>query len=275
VNLQYSDPENRTGVIRTGLSVPYSAEFREMGTNFALLNEAVGKTKGRQLAMDPLKDKVFSRDLPPAVARQPMWRWIVQWLLLPLFLLDVAARRLASTIAMSVYVELAVFVMALAAMYQPGVSPMIVVYALIVAELVGWAIRWRSIGPTLAFFTGTVRGLSRAAQRSEQSLSRLKGVREKVREDMATPAEASEPEPKTIKLEPAPTRRGRKFDVGDEQAAKPAGDLTESLGGAQQVEPGQQPSQQTGPAPGSMADRLKRAKQRAQDQIRDQKDKEK
>ena len=274
VNLQYSDPENHSGVIRTGLSVPYSAEFREMGTNFALLDEAAAKTKGRRLTMEVPKDNVFSRDLPPAVARRPMWRWVVQWLLLPLFLLDVAARRLASTLAMSVYAEVAVFVMTLAALYRPGGSPMVVVYALIAAEAVGWAIRWRYIGPVLAFFTGTVRGLARAGERSEEALSRLKDVREKVREDRTGPSETPRPEPRTIKLDPPAAGRQRKFDVGDAQAAKPAGDLTDSLGGATTAEPGAQSSPSSGPAAGSMADRLKRAKQRAQDQIRDQKDKE-
>ncbi|MBI4580418.1 MAG: VWA domain-containing protein, partial [Planctomycetes bacterium] len=275
VSLQYSDPEHKAGSIRTGLSVPYSAEFRVLGTDFGLLEAAASKTKGRMLAMDPLKDQVFSRDLPPAVARQPMWRWLVQWLLLPLFLLDVASRRLASTLATSIYVEAAVFVMALAALHRPGGSLMSIVYALIVAEAVGWAIRWQYLGPTVAFFTASVRGLSRAGQRSARALSRLKDVREKVRQDLAAPAQAPEPEsPRTIPLEPA-AARGRKFDVGDAEAAKPVGDLTESLGGAQASGPETSrpvvPSS-AGPATGGLADRLRRAKQRAQEQIKEQKD---
>jgi hypothetical protein len=257
--------------------VPYSAEFRDMGTNFGLLEQAAGKTKGRRLAMDPVKDNVFSRDLPPAIARQPMWRWIVTWLLLPLFLLDVASRRLASTVAMSAYVEVAVFVMALAAMWRPGASLMVIFYALILAELVGWAVRWQSIGPALAWLTAGVRGLSRASERSAGALSRLKGVRERVREDMAETAKPAEQtpveRPRTIKLEPL-SDRSRKFDVGDEQAAKPAGDLTESLGGAKTAGPETTSRGTSGPTGGGLADRLKKAKQRAADQIKEQKDKE-
>jgi uncharacterized membrane protein/Mg-chelatase subunit ChlD len=279
VSLTYTDPDNKAGMIKTGLSVPYSAEFREMGTNFGLLDEVAAKTNGRRLAMDPLKDDVFSRKgLPPAIARQPMWRFVIQWLLLPLFLLDVASRRLASTVATSVYVEVAVFAMVLATLYHPGWSWVSgIVWALIIAECVGWAIRWRAIGPTLAFFTASVRSLSGVGQRGAQSLSRLKGVREKVREDMDKPVATAQPEPptsRTISLEPAAARK-RKFDVGDEQAAKPATDLTESLGGAKAETPDttSRPGR-PGVAGGSLSDRLKKAKQRAQDQIKEQKDEE-
>jgi hypothetical protein len=278
VSLTYTDPENKAGMIKTGLSVPYSAEFREMGTNFSLLDEVATKTKGRRLAMDPIKDAVFNHNLRPAIARQPMWRFVVQWLLLPLFLLDVASRRLASTVAMSIYVEVAVFVMALAALYHPGWSYANIVWAMIIAECVGWAIRWRSIGPTIAFFTTGARSLSGVGQRGAKSLSRLKGVREKVREDMtqpATPADKFEPPTsRTIALDPAADSK-RKFDVGDERAAKPAADLNESLGGATPTGPDTtgRPGQ-SGPAGGSLSDRLRKAKQRAQDQIKEQKDEE-
>jgi uncharacterized membrane protein/Mg-chelatase subunit ChlD len=276
VSMSYSGPDIQGGMVRTGLSVPYSSEFRETGTNFALLQDAMTRSKGRQLAMDPVKDQVFSRNLPPAIARQPMWRWVVQWLLLPLFLLDVAARRLASTVATSIYVEVAVFVMALAATWQPGGSLPGLVFSLLLAELVGWAIRWQSIGPALAFLTASVRGLSRAGQRSAGSLSRLKDVRERIREEKtaAPGAEPIEPKrPRTIALEPAATR-GRKFDVGDQQGGRPAADLTESLGGARATGPdsGGTGKSAAGPAGGGLADRLKRAKQRAQDQIKEKND---
>jgi len=277
VSLNYNDPFGKGGIIKAGLSVPYSAEFRDLGTNFGLLEQAARKTKGRRLAMDPLKDDVFSRDLPPAVARQPMWRWLVTWVLLPLFLLDVASRRLASTVAMSVYVEVAVFVMMLAALWRPGSSLMVIVYAFILAELVGWAVRWQSIGPTLAWLTAGVRGLSRAGQRSAGSLSRLKNVREKVREDLAESAKPAEParaeRPGTIKLESL-ADKSRKFDVGEVEGAKPAKDLTEALGGAKPAGPESTPRPGSGQAGGSLADRLKRAKQRAADQIKEQKDQE-
>lgn len=279
VSLNYSDPFGQDGIIKTGLSVPYSAEFRDLGTNLSLLEQAASRTGGRRLAMDPLKDDVFNRNLPPAIARRPMWRWIVTWVLLPLFLLDVASRRLASTVAMSVYVEVAVFVMVLAALWRPGGSLAIIIYAFILAELAGWAVRWRSIGPALAFLTAPVRHLSRAGQRSAGALSRLKGVRERIRDDMSETAKpAEEPRgqrPRGIKLEPAAESKSRKFDVGESEAGKPAKDLTESLGGAKPAEPDSSTSSGTsGPSGGSLADRLRKAKQRAADQMKEQKDKE-
>jgi hypothetical protein len=228
---------------------------------------------------------VFSRNLPPSVSRQPVWRWVVQWLLLPLFLLDVAARRLASTLALSIYVEVAVFVVALAVLYSVDAPVWAYPGALILAEVVGWAIRWRWIGPAVQFLT--LSGL-RSAQ-SEKALSQLKGVREKVREGLAAQpggasgapgasAEETRRPDAAIPLEPAADRRKR-FDVGDAAAAKPAVDLTDALDGARADQPGAggagpkpRPGQQG--AEGDMASRLLKAKQRAQEQIKEQSENE-
>ncbi|MCL2330693.1 MAG: hypothetical protein FWC56_05275, partial [Phycisphaerae bacterium] len=281
ISLAYSDPQQRSGLIKTGLSVPYSSEFRDMGTNFGVLEEIREQTHGRQLAMDSIKDEVFSRKgLLPAVARQPMWRFVLQWLLLPLFLLDVASRRLASTVAMSVYVEAAVFVMALATLYRPDGSLIsAILWSLIIAECVGWAIRWRTIGPMLAFFTVGVRSMAGIGQRGVQSLSQLKDVHEKTREEITKPAISREkiamPSPKMTPLESPKTQRGRKFDVGDERAAQSSGDLSSSLGGAKKESPGaggRADGQSNASAGSSLSDRLRKAKQRAQDQIKEQKD---
>ena len=58
----------------------------------------------------------------------------------------------------------------------------IVPLALILAEIVGWSIRYRDIIPTIQFFTGGVAALARVGQRSTASLEQLKDVREKVRD---------------------------------------------------------------------------------------------
>ncbi len=275
INLQYRAPDDRSGTIRTGLALPYSPEFRELGTNLSTLSRVVDRSGGKMFgAMNPETDDFFRRDLPPVVSRQPVWRWVVTWLLLPLFLLDVAGRRLASIVAMSVYVEIVVLVVACAALYTAHVSLISAIpLSLILAEIVGWSIRYRSIVPTIQFFTSGVSALARVGQRSTASLEQLKDVREKVREGIESKRAAAE-ETETIPLEPAADRR-RRFDVGDEAAAKPAKDLADALGGAaartQDLEDrpgeGRKPGQVRPGEAGDLASRLRKAKQRAQDEM--------
>lgn len=295
--LTYADPTSKSKdgkpvyrTITTGLSVPYSPEFRELKTNMGLLDGVVQKSHGRMLAMDPVKDNVFSKNLPLSVSRQPVWRWVVQWLLLPLFLLDVAGRRLASALAMSFYVEAAVLVTLCATFYSAYAPAWAYVLALLMAEAVGWAIRWRYIMPTIEFFTYGVSALGRAGQRSTQSLSQLKNVREKVRGEIdgqqagqAGGGRPSVPRPRraapgaqvseSIPLEPSVNPRKR-FDVGDKAAAQPARDLTEAVGGAKAETPEEQAARKTGQgqSPGELTSRLLKAKQRAQEEIKDRKD---
>jgi uncharacterized membrane protein len=281
VSLRYSSPDRQSGLINTGVSVPYSPEFRELGTNLPLLERAAERTHGRLLTMQTPAKKLFDpKDLPVSISRQPVWRWVVQWLLLPLFLLDVAARRLASALAMSIYVEAAFFAVACATIFTawPAHPPIwAFVMALVAAESVGWAIRRRSIGPAIQFITETVS--SHAGQRSAESLTQLKDVREKVRDDLtAKPQAAMEErvgEDSQIPLEdsriplstPDPKTR---FEVDEETAGKPASDLTQALGGADpaamaEAEARKKREGQTG----DMTSRLLRAKKRAQDQMKD------
>jgi hypothetical protein len=282
VTLPYIDPEDQVEgqepqwrMIRTGLSMPYSSEYREFGTNMDLLRRAAEDTGGRVLGLDPQDEEtlasVFDRDLPPSVSRQPIWRWVVMWVLLPLFLLDVAGRRLASVVAMSIYVELAVFAFSCAVLHAAGATGFSsFLAALVFAEVVGWAIRYRYIVPTIQFFTSSVRALSRAGQRSAESLTQLKDVRDKVREDMESKRAEG-----TIELEPI-SEPGARFDIGDDAATKPAGDLIDEVGGAtlmdeSATEDAESEEGDRKPA-GDLASRLKRAKRRARDQMRDQKD---
>lgn len=274
-SLTYTDPNNNneTGIITTGLSVPYSPEFRELGTNLPLLVGVGQKAHGRMLAMNPETDKVFDRNLPPTVSRQPVWRWVVQWLLLPLFLLDVAGRRLASALAMSIYVEAGVFVTLCATMYSAHAPLGMYVLALVMAEAIGWAIRWRYIMPTIQYFTYGVTALARAGQRSTQTVSQLKTVRDKVREDLEKPAAQAAAERKrdtgTIPLEPVASRKTR-FDVGDKAAGQPAKDLTEAVGGAVAETPEERARSAKGKGTtGDLTARLLKAKQRAQEEMKD------
>jgi len=200
---------------------------------------------------------------------------VITWLLIPIFLLDVAARRLASTLAMSIYVEVAVFAVLFGILYAAKATPLAYIGALLLAEVVGWTVRRRYILPTIEFFTSSVTSLARAGHRSAQALSQLKGVREKVREDLRGEQEEAQPEPFSMPLEPAGDPKAR-FEVDEETAAKHAGDLTESLGGAVAVEkdesgkPARRPGRQPGGAD-ELTSRLLKAKRRARDQMDDEK----
>jgi uncharacterized membrane protein len=224
-----SGAHERLGFIDTGVSIPFSPEFRELATNEALLHQMADITGGRVLTMQPDADEVFSHDLPPTTARRPAWDWTLAWLLLPLFLLDVAARRLASWLAFSICVEVLVIVFLLWGLDLIHSSVLTVLGVLILGELIGWSIRWRSISPTVNALTHTVNALVLTGERSRASLAQLKDRRAKVQEERTT--RGAEPE-----TEPAPDAR-RRFDVGDQQAKMPAGDLQQELGGAK-AEPG-------------------------------------
>ena len=276
VNMHYAGPDNKAGVIRSGLSIAYSPEFRELGTNRALLREAAERTGGQLLEMNAVRDRIFERPLPPAEARRPMWRWLVGWVLLPLFLLDVATRRLASTLAMSFFVEATVFVVALGTLgsiHRPAAS---VLTALIIAELVGWAVRWQFIVPSLFYLTATVTGLSRAGQRGAEAMAQLKTRRDQVREKLESTPDSPAASPPPIPLEPA-ADPGRRFEAG-EASDGAAADLGQALGGAKAE--GGKPTQArpTKPAPpkgagtGDVASRLRQAKSRARDSIKERTD---
>jgi hypothetical protein len=281
LNLSYQTPgdkpgEREQGNILTGLTMAYSPEYRQLEANRPLTEQVLRTAGGRMLTRDAMADDVFHFARPITETRQAVWRWVLIWVLLPLFLLDVASRRLASTIAISIYAEatvVAVLVGLLASAHAPWWSYL---GALILAELVGWTIRRDFILPTIYYLTHTVRVLGRAGQRSAESLAHLKGARERAREEMAG-GQAMEPPTPPIPLEPLPDRSAR-YDVGDEKAAEKAGDLTEALGGATKEEAGGGPG---GPgrggqpgegAGGDLTSRLLRAKKRARQDLDAKKD---
>lgn len=233
VGLQYSAPNRPGGLVRTGVSVPYSPEYRDMEANVGLLRQVAQRTGGRWFEpMDPQADELFSRDLPPVVARRPVWWEVIAWLLLPLFVLDVACRRLASVVAMSVYAELAVLVVGVAAMRAVGAAWWGYLGEIVLAEAVGWSIRYRSILPTLQFFTHGVRAVAQVGQRSTGALSQLKDVREQVRGRFEAEIDREAGEP-AARIPSKPRReRSRRFEADDQAEDASASDLAETLGGA-------------------------------------------
>ncbi|MCP4592844.1 MAG: VWA domain-containing protein [bacterium] len=279
-NVGISQEGQFQGSIYAGVSLPFSPEYRELTTNEALLRQVQETSGGRWLEMDPENDPVFSRDLPPTVSKRALWDWTVAWLLLPLFLLDVAARRLASWLAFSVCVEallLAFLLFGLGLAYESWIT---ILGCILLAEAVGWAIRFRSIGPLIDAVTHSVTALGHAGERSQAALDQLKSTRERVqstRTGAGEPGETGERIASSADRAAPPDARTR-FDVGDKAAAKPAGDLHGQLGAAKaqpdfkekRRRPAGAGEGDKGEAEGTTS-RLLRAKRRTQEQ-RDEND---
>jgi uncharacterized membrane protein/Mg-chelatase subunit ChlD len=270
-NVQISGGEGHSlGAIRTGFSVPFSPEYRDLRPNEALLRQVAEITGGRWLEVEPEKADIFSHDLPPTEAKRPAWTWVLAWLLLPAFLLDVAVRRLASWLAISIVVEVVILVVMLFGVDLRYATWWGVLGAFALAELVGWTIRFRYIGPMFEFMTHTVTALAQVGDRSAVALERLKGVHRKVRGGLADKGEG---QAESQAEEPVPLSRavaGRRFDRAETQAGKPAADLGKALGGAEAAQPDAQKTRL--PTPGREGEgtddqtttgRLLRAKRRA------------
>lgn len=101
---------NRTP-IRTGINVPYSAEFRDRQTNEALLENlaqlSVEGVDGKMIEVPPAEENVlegllavnpFRHDLPQATSSQDGWHWLLLAAAV-LFLVDVFNRRVAVSLA--------------------------------------------------------------------------------------------------------------------------------------------------------------------------------
>ncbi len=231
-SIQVYDGDRYLGTIRTGTSVPFSPEYRDLTPNETLLRQIADVTGGRWLDAGPDQADVFRHDLPPAEAKRPSWDWVLAWLILPAFLLDVAVRRLASWLALSMVVEIVILIVLLFGMglrYAPwwGVGG-----AFVLAELIGWTMRFRYIGPLFDFLTHGVTALAQTGQRSADALEQLKGTRDRVRDELKG---GNEDAMRRIEhpAEPiSPETAKRRFDVGDKEASKPVTDLDEALDGA-------------------------------------------
>jgi uncharacterized membrane protein len=254
------------GTVRTGFSMPFSPEYRDLAPNEGLLRQVAETTGGRWLDVEGESADVFSHDLPPTEAKRPAWEWVLAWLLLPLFLLDVAVRRLASWLALSVVVEIVILVVLLFGLELRFAPWWGVLGAFLLAELVGWIIRFRSIGPLFDMLTHTITALGQAGDRSAVALEQLKHTRDRVRGGFEGRSQDESQTPD----EPASVPRStatRRFDVGEQRAKRPAGDLGAALGGAQAEEkPGTARPGAARPEDGedeATTSRLLRAKRRA------------
>ncbi len=81
-------------MIRSGVTVAYSPEFRDLNVNEMLLREIAQQAGGRVLAASADAETVFAHNLPPTVTRTPIWQTLLQ-LAVFAFILDVAVRRIA------------------------------------------------------------------------------------------------------------------------------------------------------------------------------------
>lgn len=108
VNLGYSGPDNTKGIVTSGISVPYSDEYRELRSNPTTLETIASLTNGEvhswktrgegeiDIARTAAEFDAFRRDaytLPPR-GFTPLWPNFL-WLAALLFLGDVAIRRVA------------------------------------------------------------------------------------------------------------------------------------------------------------------------------------
>jgi len=270
-NVQIADGAKNIGTIRTGVPVPFSPEYRDLVPNEALLRRIVETTGGRWLDHGAKGDDVFSHDLPPTEARKAAWEWVLAWLLLPAFLLDVSVRRLASWLALSIAVEIVVLVVLLFGLDVRYGSWWGILGSVCLAELIGWTIRFRYIGPFFDFLTHGVTALAHTGERSSASLDQLKSTRDRVREDLKGD-ESTESYRTTVEEPFVSSDARRRYDVGDDQAQRPAGDLKSTLGGAKAdekyVDKRRRPAS-AGDADGEpaedMTQRLLRAKRKARD----------
>jgi uncharacterized membrane protein len=84
----------KAAIIRTGVTLAYSPEFKDHGTNESLLAEIKEQSGGRMFALTTDPASIFEHNLPPTVSRTPIWDTLFK-LAVFLFLLDVAVRRIA------------------------------------------------------------------------------------------------------------------------------------------------------------------------------------
>ncbi|MGD8453900.1 MAG: VWA domain-containing protein [Phycisphaerae bacterium] len=101
VQLPYSLGEGQVGVARTGVVMSYSPEYRTLRDNEMVLGEIARRSGGRVLNMNQ-SDLIFAASsIQPVQVRRPFWEDVLRLVLL-LFLLDVAVRRIGITPAEAV-----------------------------------------------------------------------------------------------------------------------------------------------------------------------------
>lgn len=89
-----SGGDDKPTMIRTGVTVAYSPEFRDLEPNEALLREIAEVADGRLLTTKATAATIFDKSIPSTITRTPIWEFLLK-LALFMFLLDVAVRRIA------------------------------------------------------------------------------------------------------------------------------------------------------------------------------------
>ncbi len=95
VNVIYKDAAGRNRHHITGASSGYSPEYARLESNSELLAEIARATGGEMLTgnVEADRPRIWARNLPPGYRVHPGWQWLF-WIILILFPLDVAIRRL-------------------------------------------------------------------------------------------------------------------------------------------------------------------------------------
>jgi hypothetical protein len=95
VNLRSLNPEDEKPVmIRTGVTLAYSPEYKDLAPNEGLLQTVADEAKGRMLSLQTDSKAVFAHNLPPTITRTPIWDLLLK-IAVFVFLFDVAVRRVA------------------------------------------------------------------------------------------------------------------------------------------------------------------------------------
>ncbi|MFO0974563.1 MAG: VWA domain-containing protein [Phycisphaerae bacterium] len=94
LNIQASGGGQPAALIRTGVSLAYSPEYRDQSADEAALQKIADATHGRWLDLPADQIDLFAKNLPAVLARQPLWSLLLRAAVI-CFLLDVAVRRVA------------------------------------------------------------------------------------------------------------------------------------------------------------------------------------
>ncbi|MFH0963193.1 MAG: VWA domain-containing protein [Planctomycetota bacterium] len=89
LSLSYTNPEGKTALFTQGITVPYSAEYRELSANLPKLEALAAATDGRMLAGD---EDVFARTFKPTPRLEAAWPLLLVLAIL-LVPVDVFVRR--------------------------------------------------------------------------------------------------------------------------------------------------------------------------------------
>ncbi|MCC6908882.1 MAG: hypothetical protein IT430_13140 [Phycisphaerales bacterium] len=94
-NMIYESADGERSSIQSGVSVPYSPEFSALRDNAPLMTNLARVTQGRELPSDPAQADLFNREgLETPKSLTDIWP-LMAIIAAGLFLMDVAARRLA------------------------------------------------------------------------------------------------------------------------------------------------------------------------------------